>query len=180
MEPARTDPLPRLTERIVLRRLALTDLPSFQVYRRDSRVGLYQAWEPQSDVDASRFVTEMSRVPLFPRGQWVQLAIADRVTDVLIGDVGICVAADLETAEIGFTLSVPAQGRGLGAEAVRSAIDLVFDHAPVAQIVAITDARNQASIRLLERIGMRRVATTQGIFRGSPCTEYRYAKLREH
>ena len=180
MEPARTDPLPRLADRIVLRRLALTDLPSFQLYRRDSRVGLYQAWEPQSDLDASLFVTEMSRVPLFPRGQWVQLAIADRVTDVLIGDVGICVAADLETAEIGFTLSVPAQGRGLGTEAVRSVIDLVFDHAPVGQIVAITDARNQASIRLLQRVGMRRVATTQAIFRGSPCTEYRYAKLREN
>lgn len=178
MEPA-TDPLPRLADRIVLRRLALTDLPSFQLYRRDSRVGLYQSWEPQSDQDASLFIAEMSRVPLFPLGQWVQLAIADRISDALIGDVGVHVAADGATAEIGFTLSGPAQGQGLGTEAVRSAIELVFDRAPVERIVAVTDARNLPSIRLLERVGMQRIDAVQAMFKGEPCTEYRYAISRD-
>ena len=179
MEQIPSDPVPQLCDRVVLRRLTITDLPSFQAYRHDSRVGLYQSWKPLSDLEASRFITEMSRVPLFPRGQWVQLAIADRATNALIGDVGICVAEDHATAEIGFTLSVPAQGVGLGTEAVRSVIALVFDHAPVGRIVAVTDTRNLPSIRLLERVGMRRTETVATVFQGEPCMEHIYVTLRE-
>ena len=71
----------------------------------------------------------MSTVRLFPHGQWVQLGIADRRTHALIGDVGICVAADGEKAEIGFTMDSTAQGMGLGSEAVRAAISLIFERA---------------------------------------------------
>ena len=172
------DPLPRATGRIVLRRLALVDLPAFQAYRGDEQVGLYQGWKPQSDLEASQFIVEMSQAPLFRRDGWVQLGIADRRTNTLIGDVGIHVSADVETAEIGFTLDVAAQGAGLGTEAVREAIALVFELAPVAQIVAVTDARNLPSVRLLERVGMRKIETTTAMFRGEPCTEYIYAITR--
>jgi len=120
----------------------------------------------------------MSDVTLFPRGQWVQLGIADRRTNALMGDVGICVAADGEKAEIGFTLDATAQGVGFGTEAVREAISLVFERAPVAQIVAATDTRNLPSIRLLERVGMRRVETVAAVFRGEPCMEHIYAISR--
>lgn len=120
----------------------------------------------------------MSDVTLFPRGQWVQLGIADRSTNALIGDVGIWVAADGEKAEIGFTLDATAQGVGFGTEAVREAISLIFERAPVAQIVAVTDTRNLPSIGLLERVGMRRVATIAAVFRGEPCMEHIYAISR--
>jgi len=120
----------------------------------------------------------MRDVALFPLGQWVQLGIADRRTDALLGDVGICVAATKETAEIGFTLSVEAQGVGYGSEAVREAIDLIFDHSPVMQVLAVTDMRNTPSVRLLERVGMHRLDTVASMFRGNPCTEHIYGISR--
>jgi hypothetical protein len=46
----------------------------------------------------------MRDVVLFSPGRWVQLGIADRRTGALLGDLGICVPAGSETAEIGFTL----------------------------------------------------------------------------
>ena len=162
----------------MLRRLTIADLDAFQAYRRDPRIGLYQGWEPQSDVDALRFISEMRDVALFPPGRWVQLGIADRRTDALLGDVGICVAATHETAEIGFTLSVAAQGVGYGAEAVKEAIDLIFDYAPVVQVLAVTDTRNTPSVRLLERVGMQRLDTVASMFRGHTCTEYIYGITR--
>jgi aminoglycoside 6'-N-acetyltransferase len=120
----------------------------------------------------------MSHTTLFPRDRWVQLGIADPRTNTLIGDIGIRVAADVVTAEIGFSLDVAAQGAGLGTEAVREAIALVFEHAPVARIVATTDARNLPSVRLLERVGMRRIDTAVAMFRGEPCTEHAYEIAR--
>jgi len=42
----------------------------------------------------------------------------------------------------------------------------------VQKIVGITDARNQASIRLLERVGMHKTKSEEAIFRGAPCIEH--------
>jgi RimJ/RimL family protein N-acetyltransferase len=75
-------------------------------------------------------------------------------------------------------LDATAQGVGFGTEAVREAIGLIFERAPVAQIVAVTDARNLPSIGLLERVGMRRVETVAAVFRGEPCMEHIYAISR--
>jgi RimJ/RimL family protein N-acetyltransferase/protein-tyrosine phosphatase len=172
------NPLPRIGTSVVLRRLRAADLGAFQAYRSDEEVGRYQGWSSQSDAQALAFIESMRDVALFPAGDWVQLAIADPRSDELVGDVGICVAADRRSAEIGFTVSPRFQGRGLGCEALRAAIGLVFEHTPVDEIVCITDARNNASIRLLERTGLRRVATAEAVFRAMPCIEHTYKTFR--
>ena len=166
-----SDPLPRGTGRIVLRRLELADLARFQAYRRDPDVGEFQGWEPQSDHEAARFIEVMNHMDLFPRGAWVQLGIADQYTDDLIGDVGICVSADGETAEIGFTVAARAQGSGLGTEAVREAIGLIFEHTDVSRVVAVIDERNMRAHRLALRAGFRKLESLSTVFRGQPCIE---------
>jgi len=45
--------------------------------------------------------------------------------------------------------------RGLATEMARTAIDYAFRHAALREVRASTDAPNQASIRVLERLGMR-------------------------
>ena len=174
-----SSPLPRVGPRVVLRRLSTADLANFQAYRQDEAVGRYQDWRPQPDLQALAFLEEMSHAVLFPPGEWVQLGIADRHTNVLIGDIGVCVAADGEKAEMGFTLCAQSQGNGLGTEAVSEVIALLFQHTAVAQIVGITDARNLPAIHLLERAGMRRVSTVSSVFRGAPCVEHVYALSRQ-
>jgi RimJ/RimL family protein N-acetyltransferase len=168
----RSDPLPHGAGRVVLRRLTPADLVRFQAYRHDTEVGLYQGWEPVPDHVAIQFLQDMSDVQLFPRGAWIQLGIADRQTNELVGDVGVCVSADANEAEIGFTLAREAQGSGLGTEAVRELVDLIFNQIDVGRIVATVDERNTRANRLLTRIGFRQAATTHGVFRGEPCSEY--------
>ena len=91
---------------------------------------------------------------------------------------GWCIDGPPTEAEIGFTLSPQAQGRGLGTEAVLAAIALLFEHSPVARVLAITDARNAPAISLLERVGMHRLHTDDAVFRGEACREHTYALSR--
>ncbi len=166
--------LPRAGACTLLRRLAPTDLAAFQSYRQDSEVGKYQGWTAQSDDLAAKFILEMQHAALFCPGQWLQLGISKHDSNLLIGDIGVFLAADKKHAEIGFSLSASAQGRGLATDAVRTAIALVFECTEAKQIIGITDARNLASIKLLERVGMQRSASAEAIFRGAPCIEYTY------
>ena len=172
---SRAEPLPRTAGPVVLRRLSRDDLDAFQAYRTDPAVGRYQGWQPMSDADAIAFLDEMNVCPLLAAGAWTQLAIAEAGGGRLIGDVGLHLREDGSEVEIGFSLAAVAQGRGFGAAAVRAAIDLCFGLTPARRMVGITDARNAASIRLLERIGMRLIATQEALFRGEACIERVYS-----
>jgi RimJ/RimL family protein N-acetyltransferase len=170
--------LPLRGARIVLRRLRPADIAGFQAYRNDAVVGLYQGWTPQPDNAAHAFLHEMDRAPILAHGTWTQFAIARCEDDALIGDIGVHVAEDGLEAEIGFTLGRAAQRQGLATEAVTLACALIFELTPARRIVAITDARNVAAIRLVERLGMRRVGTAPAMFRDQPCVEHTYEWLR--
>lgn len=61
-------------------------------------------------------------------------------------------------SEIGYALAPALQGRGLASEALRLAIRHAFDVLALPRIEADVDPRNEASWRLLERLGFRREA----------------------
>ena len=173
------DPLPRSTARLVLRRFAARDLAAFQAYRHDPEVGRYQGWSALDDAGAAAFIAEMAEAAPGIPGEWFQIAVADKPTDALVGDIGIVFAKNRAGAgEIGFSLAPSAQGRGLGTEAVRCALALMFESGRVDVVKGITDARNAASIRLLERVDMRLVGTQHALFKGEACTERVYAITR--
>lgn len=173
------DPLPHATARLVLRRFAATDLRPFQAYRCDPVVARYQGWSAMDDGAAAAFIAEMAAAPFGVPGEWFQVAVAERATDTLVGDIGLLLArARPGYAEIGFSISPVVQRRGYGTEALLAALALLFVSARVAVVEGVTDARNAASIRLLERVGMRRVRTQQAQFKGEPCTEFVYELAR--
>ena len=180
MIPARIEPLPRTAERIVLRRLRPADLADFQSYRTDPEVGRYQGWSPVPSNLARVFLTDMSIVKFTAVDVWFQLGIADRLTDRLIGDIGFSICGpDHQHAELGFTLLRSFQGRGLATEAVRTMVDLLFDHTEVARVVAIAHAQNHPCVRLLQRVGMTLVGTVDSVFRSEPCAKYVYTTWRK-
>ena len=172
------DTLPRLGNGFMLRRLASDDLPEFQAYRHDPELGRYQGWSPMSDEEATAFLREMNTAPLLNPGNWTQIGIAEPDSGLLIGDIGVFLDQDGRYAEVGFTLARHAQGRGVAAAAVRETVNLIFAATEVDRVFGITDARNCASVRLLERVGMRKTEATNAVFRGEQCVEYVYAVLR--
>ena len=176
---AKQDPLPRRVDDVVLRRLAPSDLSAFQEYRSDPELARYQGWKAKSDAEAGAFLAEMSAAPLLQPGKWSQIAIAEAGGPGLLGDIGLFLAEDGREAEIGFTLKRDRQGRGIATAAVREAIALAFERTNVERVVGITDARNLASIRLLQRVGMGMVESRDAKAGDGPCVEHVYAIARE-
>ncbi len=162
-----------------LRRLRPADREAFQAYRGIAELGRYQGWSPMSDAAALEFLAGMNQAPLFKPGEWVQLGIAEPGSDALVGDIGLHLSEDGTTGEVGFTLAPSAQGRGIAARAVGEALALMFATTEIFQVLGITDARNLASVRLLERLGFKHLATRQVVFHGEPCSEKVYALARK-
>lgn len=172
------DTLLRFGNGFMLRRLTINDLPEFQAYRHDPELGRYQGWSPMSDDEATAFLSEMNTAPLLKPGNWTQIAIAEPDFGRLVGDIGMFLDPDGRYAEVGFTLARCAQGRGVATAAVREAIKLIFAATEVDRVFGITDARNSASVRLLERVGMRKTETKDAVFCREQCVEYVYVVLR--
>lgn len=162
----------------MLRRLGVGDLEAFQAYRLEPELGRYQGWSPMGPAEAAEFLSAMGRSTLFVAGAWSQVGIAGGSDPRLIGDIGLFLSQDMRQVEVGVTLRSQSQRRGMATAALRAAIALAFEHTAAERVLGITDARNLASVRLLERVGMRRVETRPTMFRGEACVEHVYAVAR--
>jgi RimJ/RimL family protein N-acetyltransferase len=154
--------------------LIATDIAEFHAYRADPELARYQGWSPMSETEAATFISAVANVDSLIPGEWIQLGIADANTDQLLGDIGVFLSDDERIAEIGFTLSANAQGNGIATDAVRVTLQLVFVTSPAQTVRAITDARNHASIRVLERLQFVLISKNDTVFKGEPCTERTY------
>jgi len=161
------------TERLTLRRLQSADLGRFAAHRSDAELARYQGWRAMSAEQARAFIAAMAAAPAFVEEAWLQIGIARRGDDALIGDIGLCLHARAEL-EIGFTLSREAQGQGLATEALAALTRGLLARPAVQRVIAISDARNLASLRVLERLGTSLTGSAQAVFKGEPCTELRY------
>jgi len=55
-------PLPIETDRLILRKFELRDVPAFAAYRSDPEVARFQGWEaPFSEQQAAKFIRSMRR-----------------------------------------------------------------------------------------------------------------------
>jgi RimJ/RimL family protein N-acetyltransferase len=168
------------TDRLVIRRFRVEDAASFAAYRSDPDVARYQSWDAYTREQADAFAREMADARPGVPGEWFQFAVADAMSDALLGDVALCVDADdTSRAELGFTFAPAHQGRGYATEAVEGVIAYAFDRLGVGTVVAIADTRNRGSIALLERIGMQRTTTEHVRFKAEWCDEDTYEFRRD-
>lgn len=144
---------------ITLRRLRAGDLVAFQAYRTDPSVARYQNWSRMDDIQAAGFLRQMETEPLLNPGRWCQIAVADALSDRLLGDMGLFLSNDGAEAELGITLARSAQGHGHATTAVKLAFDLIWENSPAQIIRAWGDQRNTASLSLMRRAGMIHLGT---------------------
>lgn len=85
---------------------------------------------------------------------WFQYAVD--LDGVLIGDLGLNLHENLMQADLGFTLATEYQGMGYASEAVLGLLQHLFVERALHRVSAEADARNTASVRLLERVGFTR------------------------
>ncbi|MGH8005200.1 MAG: GNAT family N-acetyltransferase [Limisphaerales bacterium] len=174
--------IPLETSRLILRRFVDSDLPAIFAYRNDPEVARYQSWSVTDETGLKDFIQSQKSLQPGTPGEWFQFAIELKETKELIGDCALKVnKEDTCLGEIGFTLSRKYQGRGFAAEAVSALLDYAFTKLELHRIIAITDCENAGSVRLLERLGMRREGHfIQSVWnKGEWRDEYQYAILRD-
>jgi len=152
--------LPVSTRRLYLRRFRDTDSAAFAAYRSDPEVARYQGWDAPYPLDrAAKFVAEMATADVDVPGEYLQIAVARASDDLLIGDVAFQPQLDEpRIVDIGFTIDPAHQGQGYAREAVGGLLGLLFESLGKHRVTASCDARNIASTKVLEAVGMRQEA----------------------
>ncbi|MGX7681762.1 GNAT family N-acetyltransferase [Jatrophihabitans sp. DSM 45814] len=150
--------LPIETERLHLRAHRAGDLESLLSYYSDPVVARYLPWGPWSRSDGEQHLQKrLQRTGIGSPGAALGLVV-ERAGHV-IGDVVLWPADEtLERGEVGWAFHPDAAGRGYATEAVRVLIDVAFDTYRMRRLIAQLDARNVASAKVCERVGMQREA----------------------
>jgi Acetyltransferases, including N-acetylases of ribosomal proteins len=168
------------TARLRLDRLEASDAPALFAYRGDDAVARYQGWKPASLAEAEAFINEQADVPFGTKDAWCQLAVRDRATGDLVGDLGVHFPASTSDAiEFGISLRPDAQGHGYAREVMAAMLDLAFGAWGYRRTVGSVDPRNVSSIALLRSLGFRQEAhhVESYFFRGEWVDDVIYAML---
>jgi RimJ/RimL family protein N-acetyltransferase len=174
------------SERLVLRRWRPEDVADYAVVLADPAVMRFMGsgWRHRakraaarvvarfSDLEARRAVTTLVRH--WDRHGYGEWAVVERATGALVGRVGFVHHADWPAGpakvEIGWTLISAAWGRGYATEAARVALDSVFERNGFERIISISYPGNERSLRVMQRLGMRRQGTAR--WRGAEMVWY--------
>jgi len=151
--------LPIETERLRLRANTPDDFDNlFGMFGRED-VSRYLMWEPMSrDAAAGLLERRIAQTRMDKEGEAIALALEERATGRFLGEVILMYRSEeSRQGEIGWALRPDAQGKGYATEASREMLRLGFEGG-LHRIFAECDPRNDASIRVMERLGMRREA----------------------
>ena len=176
-----SEPFELRSPRLLLRRLRLEDAGPIVAYRSLPEVARFQSWESYGIDEAAKLIADQATVVPDTPGTWLQLALVDLESATVIGDCGIHFReGDSRQVELGITLLPAYQGRGLAAEALGCVLEYLFDRLNKHRVSAVTDAENQAAVRLLLRLGFRQEAhyVDHVWFKGAWGSEYLFAQLR--
>src|SRR5581483_5951886 len=124
--------------------------------RSDPQVALYLYGEPMSEDEARAFLqTKIASPSWSEEGDWLTVAAVERGSGETVGDLSLQWMSERhKTAEIGFIFDPRHQGKGFATEAARALLDWAFASG-FHRVVGRTEARNAASARVLEKLGMR-------------------------
>ncbi len=180
-EPRLVPMFPIRAPRLDLRPYRLHDLDDMHAFHRLPEVARFLYWEPR-DRDETREVLRFkaSQVALVAEGDTLALAAIWRAVGRVVGEVNLrWTSRTHRQGEVGFVFNPAFHGRGLATEAAREMLRLGFEELGLHRIVGRCDARNDASARLLRRLGMRREAhfVENEMFKGEWGDEFVYAML---
>lgn len=142
------------TERLLLRPFTAADAPHVQRLAGDRAVASTTLTIPHPYEDGMAEQWIAMHEEEFARGSAVILAIVRRADDALLGTIGITLNAAHARGELGYWIGTPYWGRGYCTEAARAMLRYAFETLALHRVHACHFARNPASGRVLQKIGM--------------------------
>ncbi len=148
------------TARLRLRPFNRGDVDAVYSYRSRPDVAKYLFDEPMNHEECAEAVrTRSTQLAFSGEGDKILLAVERRDDGRLIGEVSLIWRSSSEQqAEIGYIFHPDVHGSGYATEAALKLMAFGFGIVGCHRIYARCDARNEASARVMERLGMRQEA----------------------
>jgi ribosomal-protein-alanine N-acetyltransferase len=153
-KPRRTLNLPIGTARLNLRDFVKLDFDAIHAYSSDPRVTKYLFFGPR-DTDSTADYLEgllASQVEV-PRTRF-ELAVEEIESGRVVGACDLSLI-ERNVVDLGYMLGLADWGKGYATEIALALVDAAFFDLRADRIISTVDVNNQASIRVLEKIGMR-------------------------
>jgi RimJ/RimL family protein N-acetyltransferase len=171
------------TARLRLRPFEPRDLEDVHAYHSRPDVARYLYWQPRDRAESRDALLRKTRQGvLTDEGNALVLAVEEPAVGRVVGEVLLeWRSRRHRQGEVGFVFNPDFSGRGYATEAAAVMLRLGFAGLGLHRIVGRCDARNAASARVLERLGMRREAHFRHneLFKGEWGDELVYALLDE-
>ena len=151
------------TDRLTIRPATVADLDATWRFRRLDDVA---RWLTQAPATKQEYRARFARPDRLARTLVVQLRGGEVIGDLMVqvedgwAQAEVADRARGVQAELGWVFHPDHTGRGYATEAVRALIRLCFTDLGLRRVTAGCFAANEASWRLMERVGMRREAYT--------------------
>jgi RimJ/RimL family protein N-acetyltransferase len=150
------------TERLQLRRWRPTDREPFAALNADPEVVRYvRDGRPMTRAESDALLDAIdAHWAQHGFGLWCAAPRED--PDACLGFVGLAVPSFLPSVmpavEVGWRLARSAWGRGLATEGARASLDHAFGELALESVISVIDPGNERSVRVAEKLGMRRGA----------------------
>lgn len=173
-----SEPIELRTERLLLRPFRLADVDDVFEYASDAEWALYLRRVPQPFV---RKAAE-ERVARHVLESWeTHPAWAIVLDQKVVGGIVLMIDVHDRVGELGYELSRDQWGKGLMVETAVAVMEWGFQERRLAKIFAQADARNKRSLRVMEKLHMKRegVLRSNGQGRGERVDDVHYGLLRK-
>lgn len=142
------------TERLLLRPWTLADGQAwFEILSEKDILRYFPNPEPPERFKADAYINHhLAHWIQHGYGHWAVVALGE---SRIIGWCGLEYLSELHEVEVAYLLSRGAWGRGYATEAARAAVEFGFAKAGLAAIIGLVHPGNAASIRVLEKCGLK-------------------------
>lgn len=172
--------LPIETERLILRPFTESDAVRYQSYRKLPETVRYMYQKPMTLEQSVERMPRYAKLEFEKDKDIFVLAIQPKDREELAGEILFKLeSVASKQGEIGWSLHPDSVGHGYVTEAAQALLELGFGHFGFHRIFARIDTDNVPSIRVAERLGMRREAhlLENDFFNDRWGSEYVYALL---
>lgn len=153
-KPKRVLKLPIATARLTLRDFVRTDFAAVYAYSSDPRVTRYLFFGPRDAHDTMEYLEDLlASQNEVPRTRF-ELAVEEKDSGRVIGACDLSLI-ERNVVDLGYMLGFADWGKGYATEVAGALVDAAFSDLRVDRIISTVDVNNRASIRVLEKIGMR-------------------------
>ena len=142
------------TERLLLREYVEEDAESFYRLNSDPEVIRYTGDDHLISIEQARTILREYPIADYGRYGFGRLACVLHGTNEVIGFAGLKYLPERDEVDLGYRFLRRHWGRGLATEACQAVVAYGFDVLRLAEIAALVQTGNIASMRVLEKCGL--------------------------